>query len=65
VTGTHPTGQGEEPWNSCNLQVEKWTGEPLENDYKWPHRVPIQESTSPVADEWCLEPDVINPIKGA
>lgn len=65
LTGTHPTGQGEEPWNSCNLQVEKWTGEPLENDYKWPHRVPIQESTNPVADEWHLEPDVINPIKGA
>ncbi len=65
LNGTHPTGQGEEPWNSCNLQVEKWTGASLEEDYKWPHRVPIKDSTDAVADDWHLEPDVINPLKDA
>ncbi len=65
LNGTHPTGQGEEPWNSCNVQVVKWTGAPLEYDYKWPHRVPIHDSTDVRSDEWHLEPDIITPLKGA
>ena len=44
LNGAHLTGQGEEPWESCNAQVEKWTGEPLVPDYKWPQRIPIKEA---------------------
>ena len=44
LDGTHPTGQGEEPWNTCNVQVEKWTGAPLAPDYTWPKRIPIKEA---------------------
>lgn len=44
LNGTHLTGQGEEPWSSCNVQVEKWTGAPLEPDYLWPQRIPIKEA---------------------
>ncbi len=65
LNGTHPTGQGEEPWNSCNVQVVKWTGELLEDDYKWDHRVPIKEATDPRVDAWHVEPDVISPIEEA
>ncbi len=43
LCGPHLTGQGEEPWNTCNVQVEKWTGAPLEPDYLWPQRIPIKE----------------------
>ncbi|MBM7854109.1 anaerobic dimethyl sulfoxide reductase subunit A [Desulfohalotomaculum tongense] len=39
LTAGIPTGQGTSGWNSCNVQVEKWTGKPLEPDYKWPQRV--------------------------
>ncbi len=65
LNGTHPTGQGEEPWNSCNIQVAKWTGAPLQNDYQWPHRVPISGASDPLSDDWHLEPDVIIPLKEA
>jgi anaerobic dimethyl sulfoxide reductase subunit A len=44
LAGTHLTGQGQEPWNSVNVQVEKWTGTPLEPDYLWPQRIPIKEA---------------------
>jgi anaerobic dimethyl sulfoxide reductase subunit A len=44
LDGTHLTGQGEEPWNTCNVQVEKWAGAPLEPDYTWPKRIPIKEA---------------------
>lgn len=44
LCGEHLTGQGEEPWNSCNVQVEKWTGTPLVLDYLWPQRIPIKEA---------------------
>jgi anaerobic dimethyl sulfoxide reductase subunit A len=44
LNGTHLTGQGEEPWNSANVQVQKWTGEPLTPDYTWPQRIPIKEA---------------------
>jgi anaerobic dimethyl sulfoxide reductase subunit A len=42
VLGAHPCGQGIQPFNSLNVQVEKWTGDPLEPDYTWPQRVPIE-----------------------
>jgi len=44
LSGARPCGQGMEPFNSCNVQVEKWTGEPLEPDYKWPQRIPLKEA---------------------
>jgi anaerobic dimethyl sulfoxide reductase subunit A len=44
LCGQHLTGQGEEPWNSCNVQVEKWTGTAPEPDYLWPQRIPIKEA---------------------
>jgi anaerobic dimethyl sulfoxide reductase subunit A len=65
LDGPIVTGQGTEGWNTCNVQVEKWSGKPLEADYKWPHRVPIHDSTDVPSDEWHLEPDVINPVKEA
>jgi anaerobic dimethyl sulfoxide reductase subunit A len=43
LCGTHPTGQGEEPWNTTNVRVDKWSGKPLAHDYTWPHRIPIKE----------------------
>jgi len=39
LCGTHPTGQGEEPWNTTIVQVEKWSGAPLEPDHLWPQRI--------------------------
>jgi anaerobic dimethyl sulfoxide reductase subunit A len=39
LNGVHLTGQGEEPWNTCVVQVEKWTGEPIAPDAEWPQRV--------------------------
>jgi anaerobic dimethyl sulfoxide reductase subunit A len=39
LSGTHLTGQGEEPWNTVNVQVEKWTGETLAPDVTWPQRI--------------------------
>jgi anaerobic dimethyl sulfoxide reductase subunit A len=44
LSGTTPTGQGVQPWNTNNAQVEKWTGEPLKPDYTLPMRVPIEEA---------------------
>ena len=44
LSGTHLTGQGQEPWNSANVQVTKWTGAPLQADYLWPQRIPIKEA---------------------
>ena len=44
LNGSYPTGQGEEPWNTCNVQVEKWTGKIPDLDYKWPQRIPIEEA---------------------
>ena len=38
-----PCGQGMQPFNTSNVQVEKWTGDPLEPDWTWPARVPIEE----------------------
>jgi anaerobic dimethyl sulfoxide reductase subunit A len=39
ISGTNPSGQGIQSWNTNIVQVEKWTGKPLENDYKWPQRI--------------------------
>ncbi len=39
LNGVHLTGQGEEPWNTCVVEVEKWTGEPIAPDAQWPQRV--------------------------
>lgn len=39
LTGPIPTGQGIGGWNSTICQVEKWTGDPLEEDSKWPLRI--------------------------
>ena len=44
LSGTTPTGQGVQPWNTNIGQVEKYTGDPLEADYKWPQRIPIKEA---------------------
>jgi anaerobic dimethyl sulfoxide reductase subunit A len=44
LCGAHLTGQGHEPWNTCVVQVEKYTGPALEADYTWPQRIPIKEA---------------------
>jgi anaerobic dimethyl sulfoxide reductase subunit A len=44
LEGTTPSGQGVQPWNTNNAQVEKWTGDPLKPDYTLPMRVPIKEA---------------------
>jgi anaerobic dimethyl sulfoxide reductase subunit A len=44
LNGCNLTGQGEEPWNTCNVQVEKWEGEPVMDDARWPQRIPIKEA---------------------
>lgn len=41
LTGDLPDMEGHMGWNSVNVQVEKWTGEPLAPDYQWPLRIPI------------------------
>jgi len=45
LNGAIPTGQGHQGWNTCNIQVEKYTGSvELPPDYKWPQRIPIKEA---------------------
>lgn len=45
LNGDIPTGQGHQGWNTCNIQVEKYTGSvELPPDYKWPQRIPIEEA---------------------
>jgi len=39
LCGAIPTVEGHQGWNSCNVQVEKWTGDPLVPDYKWPQKI--------------------------
>lgn len=34
-----PTGLGTSGFNSARVNLEKWDGEPLEEDYKWPQRI--------------------------
>ncbi len=33
-------GEGQQPWNTTLVKIEKWTGAPLVPDYKWPLRMP-------------------------
>jgi anaerobic dimethyl sulfoxide reductase subunit A len=45
LNGPIPTGQGHAGWNTCNVQVEKYTGPlTLERDYQWAQRIPIEEA---------------------
>ncbi|WP_278570730.1 molybdopterin-dependent oxidoreductase [Adlercreutzia equolifaciens] len=44
LCGARPCGQGMEPFNSLNVQVEKWTGEPLVADYLRPARTVGEEA---------------------
>ncbi|MFA5536524.1 MAG: molybdopterin-dependent oxidoreductase [Bacillota bacterium] len=39
LNGDYATGQGHTGHNSCNVEVSKWEGVPLEVDYKWPQRI--------------------------
>jgi len=39
LCGTHLSGQGEEPWNTTNVRVEKYKGEPLLPDAEWEQRI--------------------------
>jgi anaerobic dimethyl sulfoxide reductase subunit A len=39
ISGTNPSGQGVQAWNTNIVQVEKWNGKPLEPDYTWPQRI--------------------------
>ena len=39
LTGPIATGQGTGGWNTCNIQMEKWSGEALQPDVKWPQRI--------------------------
>ncbi|MBE3598444.1 MAG: molybdopterin-dependent oxidoreductase [Limnochordaceae bacterium] len=41
IEGAIPTGQGTSGWNTCVVQVEKWSGEPLLPDDKWPQRIAL------------------------
>lgn len=45
LNGAIPTGQGHQGWNTCNVQVGKYTG-PLElkPDALWPQRIPLKEA---------------------
>jgi anaerobic dimethyl sulfoxide reductase subunit A len=43
LNGAIPSGQGVQAYNTCNVQVEKWRGEQLEPDYKWPQRIIFKE----------------------
>jgi anaerobic dimethyl sulfoxide reductase subunit A len=45
LNGAIPTGQGHQGWNTCNVEVEKYSG-PIElaPDFKWPQRIPIKEA---------------------
>jgi anaerobic dimethyl sulfoxide reductase subunit A len=45
LAGNVPTGQGVSGWNSCIVQVEKYTGPiELKPDYQWPQRIPLKEA---------------------
>ncbi|OGA87357.1 MAG: dimethyl sulfoxide reductase subunit A [Betaproteobacteria bacterium RIFCSPLOWO2_12_FULL_66_14] len=44
LKGATPTGGGHLGWNSVIVEVEKWPGEPLEPDHRWPAVIPVKES---------------------
>jgi anaerobic dimethyl sulfoxide reductase subunit A len=39
LNGGNPTGQGHAGFNTCIVQIEKWSGEPLMPDVRWPQRI--------------------------
>lgn len=39
LCGNIRTGQGHQGWNSANIRIDKWEGEPLQPDYLWPQRI--------------------------
>jgi anaerobic dimethyl sulfoxide reductase subunit A len=39
LCGPISTGFGTSGWNTSTCSVEKWDGEPLEEDVKWPQRI--------------------------
>ncbi|MFB6468105.1 molybdopterin-dependent oxidoreductase [Cytobacillus sp. Hz8] len=39
LCGPVPTGFGTSGWNTATCNLEKWDGEPLEEDVKWPQRI--------------------------
>jgi anaerobic dimethyl sulfoxide reductase subunit A len=45
LNGAIPVGQGAQGWNSCNVQVEKYTGPiQLQADKTWAQRIPLKEA---------------------
>ena len=43
LKGARPTGGGHVGWNSLLVEVEKWTGRPLESDVATAHIIPLRE----------------------
>ena len=44
LNGGIPTGQGHQGWNTCNVEVKKYTGSiELLPDHKWAQRIPVKE----------------------
>lgn len=39
LCGARLSGQGEEPWNTTIVRVDKWEGEPLKPDCEWDQRI--------------------------
>ena len=39
LCGTHLSGQGEEPYNTCNVRISKYKGEKLLPDAQWKQRI--------------------------
>lgn len=39
LNGGIPTGQGHAGFNTCIVEIEKWTGEALTPDARWPQRI--------------------------
>ena len=39
LCGARLSGQGEEPWNTTIVRVEKYKGEPLKPDAEWERRI--------------------------
>jgi anaerobic dimethyl sulfoxide reductase subunit A len=45
LNGAIPTGQGQQGWNSCNVQVTKYEGTiDLKPDHTWAPRTPVKEA---------------------
>lgn len=40
LTGSHLCGEGQCAWNTVNVEISKWEGEPLEADYLWKPVIP-------------------------